>query len=699
MKKLYFLLLLLTGIVNAQIVNIPDANFKTALVSTICVDTNGDGSSDTNADINNDGEIELSEALAVIHLKVSTQNISSLAGIENFTNLQSLDCSSNQLITLDISTLTQLKTLICPQNNLTALDVTNQPLLIWLWCQNNQLTSIDLSNNPHLLIHNLSYNLFTTLDFSANVADPANGDGATFVLSGNPNLTYVNFKNGITQNYAISLDNCPNLAFVCAEGSHIAYIQSSAFIENPAAIVFNSYCSFTPGGEFNSVTGKLSFDADNNGCDGNDPGMSQVRVKIDDGVNTGINFSNPAGNYTFYTGVGNYTIEPQLEIPNYFNVSPASAAVNFPIVDESVQTQNFCISANGNHPDLEIILTPSGPARPGFDANYLLVYKNKGNQAISGSVSLNFDDALTDFVSSAPNADSQSVNNLSWNFSNLLPFQTQSIHFTLNVNSTVENPPVNIGDILNSTASINYATGDETPDDNVFELHQHVVNALDPNDKTCLEGENITFENVGKYLHYNINFENTGTSDAVNVVVKDIIDTTKFEINSLQLLYSSYPAYTRINGNVVEFIFENINLPPSSVNPIGGHGNVLFKIKTLPGLAVGTEVSNTAGIYFDYNAPIATNTARTTFAALSKTDFTKDNSIVIYPNPVKNSVHIMAKSIITNVQLFDIEGRILQTIFENKNDTALDISKQLNGIYFLKIITADGSTTEKIIKE
>ena len=181
--------------------------------------------------------------------------------------------------------------------------------------------------------------------------------------------------------------------------------------------------------------------------------------------------------------------------------------------------------------------------------------------------------------------------------------------------------------------------------------------------------------------------------------MKDIIDTTKFDINSLQLLYSSYPAYTRINGNVVEFIFENINLPPSSMNPIGGHGNVLFKIKTLPGLAVGTEVSNTAGIYFDYNAPIATNTARTTFAALIKTDFKKDDSIRIYPNPVKNSVHVTAKNTITNVALFDIEGRILETTIENKNAITLDISKQQNGIYFLKVITANGSTTEKIIKE
>ena len=711
-------MLLLASIGNAQIVNIPDANFKTALLTTLCAST--DESTYHIADLNGDGEIQVSEALAVLWLDVHGQNIANLAGIEAFENLLSISCysnqltslsltnpqlnrlrcSNNQLTSLNISSLTQLQTLDCGGNNLTSLDITNFPILVMLWCNNNQLTEIDMSQNPLLVHHVMGSNLFTSLDFSAT-APITDGEYAVYELEDNPNLTNVNFKSGITQSSygIISIYNCPNLAFVCTGDVQLAYIQSQVIIGNPQPIVYNSYCSFTPGGQYNTISGRLAFDSDNNGCDASDTGMPNVSVHITDGSNAGANFSHQSGNYKFYTGAGTFTVEPQLELPSYFNVSPASATVNFPEANASLQTQNFCFTANGSHPDLEIILSPIGTARPGFDANYLLVYKNKGNQSVSGSANLSFDDAHADFVSAVPNVNAQAINNLSWIFTNLQPFETRTIIVKLNINSTVENPPVQAGDFLDFTATITPPSGDETPEDNVFSLHQHVVNALDPNDKTCLEGENVTVDNVGKYLHYNINFENTGTSDAVNVVVKDIIDTTKFDINSLQLLYASHPVETKITGNVVEFIFENINLPPSAINPIGGHGNVLFKIKTLPGLAIGTEVSNTAGIYFDYNAPIATNTARTTFAALGKTDFKKDDSITIYPNPVKNSVHITAKNNITNIQLFDIEGRILQTTIENKNTATLDISKQQSGIYFLKVETVDGSTIEKIIKE
>ena len=172
-----------------------------------------------------------------------------------------------------------------------------------------------------------------------------------------------------------------------------------------------------------------------------------------------------------------------------------------------------------------------------------------------------------------------------------------------------------------------------------------------------------------------------------------------FDMNSLQLLYASHPVETKITGNKVEFIFKNINLPPSIVDPIGGHGNVLFKIKTLPTLVVGDQIANIANIYFDYNAPIETNEARSTFAALSNSNFMKDESINVAPNPAKNIITISSKTNIKSVLLFDVQGRILQTVLENSKTTTLDISNKSNGIYFLKVTTEIGSSVEKIVKE
>jgi len=387
-----------------------------------------------------------------------------------------------------------------------------------------------------------------------------------------------------------------------------------------------------------------------------------------------------------------------LEQPAYFNVAPTAATVNFPLVNNSIETRDFCVTASGVHPDTEIILVPRGTARPGFDALYLLVFRNKGNFPISGTINLNFDDAHMDFLSAWGNP-TQSGDTVSWNYANLMPFEVREFQFVMHVNSTTDTPPVNYDDVLAFSVAINIPTGDDTPDDNVFGLFQVVINAYDPNDKTCLEGTNVLPENIGKYLHYNINFENIGTADAINIVVKDTIDTTRFDINSLQLLYASHPVYTKITGNIVEFIFENINLPPSIMNPIGGHGNVLFKIKTLPNLTVGDEVSNTANIYFDYNAPIDTNEARTAFNNLSKTDFVKDESVTVYPNPAKNKVTVKATGIVKSVQLYDVQGRILQSILDSKSQVILDISNQQRGVYFLTITTDKGSVVEKIIKD
>ena len=124
MKKLYTLLVIaLIGFVGkAQIVNIPDANFKAKLLqaspsnqiaSTQTPDINGYVTTYAKIDTNNDGEVQVSEALAIKWLSVRISSISDLTGIESFTNLINLNCSNNQLTSLIVSGLTNLKYLYC----------------------------------------------------------------------------------------------------------------------------------------------------------------------------------------------------------------------------------------------------------------------------------------------------------------------------------------------------------------------------------------------------------------------------------------------------------------------------------------------------------------------------------------------------------------------------------------------------------
>jgi uncharacterized repeat protein (TIGR01451 family) len=300
-----------------------------------------------------------------------------------------------------------------------------------------------------------------------------------------------------------------------------------------------------------------------------------------------------------------------------------------------------------------------------------------------------------DYVSAIQAPNSQSAGSLSWNYTNLMPFELRTFSITLNVNSPQETPAVNIGDILNFTTIVNAVTGDELPLDNTFNFSQTVIGSFDPNNKICLEGNVVSTSKIGDYLHYTINFENTGTAPATFVVVKDIIDTTKFDLSSLQIMNSSHAMETRITGNKVEFIFNNINLGPNE------HGNVTFKVKTKSTLVSGNTVSNNANIYFDYNFPIQTNTASTTFQTLSNGQFEIDNSVEIAPNPTKNNINVNsnANSNIKTIELFDIQGRVLMTQLVNDSRSTVDLSNYNSGVYFIKVTTEIGTKVEKIIKE
>ena len=139
MKKSYIVFALLLGItVYSQTINIPNANFKNTLVNTICVDNNGDIYPDTDADTNNNGEIEVSEALAVIVMNVNARSLTDVTGLEEFTNLQVLFCEQNSITQLPLSTLQDLELLYCRDNSLNSLDLSNPVNLMDFGCDQNQ---------------------------------------------------------------------------------------------------------------------------------------------------------------------------------------------------------------------------------------------------------------------------------------------------------------------------------------------------------------------------------------------------------------------------------------------------------------------------------------------------------------------------------------------------------------------------------
>lgn len=135
-----FVLMSIVNAVNAQNVNIPDANFKAYLVSNLQINTNADG------------EIQVSEANAYTgEISVGSMGIADLTGIEYFTSIYRLDCRNNQLTQIDVSANVAITDFSCQNNQLTTLDVSSNTALEYLYCPDNLLTVIDVSANTALI--------------------------------------------------------------------------------------------------------------------------------------------------------------------------------------------------------------------------------------------------------------------------------------------------------------------------------------------------------------------------------------------------------------------------------------------------------------------------------------------------------------------------------------------------------------------
>lgn len=690
MKKLLLLLLItFTASAVAQTVNIPDADFKNKLLEA-GISNNYATDADGNIiviDINGDDEIQVTEALLVYGLDLtSTGAMLSLEGIQQFVNLESLLVTDCNVVDLPVAGMSNLHTLFCSNNQISVLDLSGLINLENLRCGNNDIAILNFDDTPNLQSLVCFENPLINLDCS-NMPLLTNLEADQC-----PDLTMVNLKNGsdLPLN-TLFLDNCPALSYVCADEDEVDYLMD--YFESVSQTVsVSSYCSFTPGGDYNTINGTLTFDAGNDGCDDTDAVNSLVKVTITDGTEAGAVFTDLSGGYAFYTQDGAFTVTPEFENENYFTASPASAIINFPVVDNTVAVQDFCVTANGVNNDIEVVMVPVVPASPGFDAVYKIVYKNKGNQTLSGSITCGWDYSLLEFVSMAPLADVTGLGVYTWNFDNLQPFENRSIIMQLNVNSPTDVPAVNIDDVLPFTAVATIGETDIMPEDNTFLLNQVVVGSYDPNNIICIQGETAPPDTIGDYLHYVVNFENTATAPASFIVVEHEIDESQYDISTLQVLNTSHGMTARVNGNTIKFLFQDINLAAAD------HGNILFKLKTKNSLTAGEAVMQKANIFFDYNFPIETNEANTVFEILSRGNYEKDNSVKVYPNPSGGIVSITAASMIKSIQLYDIQGRLLQVKTGDSVSSAIDISSRQNGIYILKITTESGVKVEKLIK-
>ena len=197
--------------------------------------------------------------------------------------------------------------------------------------------------------------------------------------------------------------------------------------------------------------------------------------------------------------------------------------------------------------------------------------------------------------------------------------------------------------------------------------------SFDPNQKSAYpRGTNDNFHYItdNDQIEYHLDFQNTGTDTAFLVVLRDTLDAALNPV-SVRPGAASHPyTFSILNGGVLEFRFAQIYLPDSAHNEPESHGFVEFNVNQNPGNPNGTRIENFAGIYFDINSPVYTNTVFHTIgeAVITKTSnpiFQNGIQATLFPNPTTGLVNLKLEGLESGAEMeiewMDAMGRTVSS--------------------------------------
>ena len=192
----------------------------------------------------------------------------------------------------------------------------------------------------------------------------------------------------------------------------------------------------------------------------------------------------------------------------------------------------------------------------------------------------------------------------------------------------------------------------------------------------------VQMDSVYFVYHYPLSQINSTTllSDSVENACGCIAPTTNFSITSFGYIQDYSKWGEKWYWDFSDGIQDSIHIEPVRNYSDGTTYTVCLTVKNSCG---NSTTCNT----FIYN-----------YVPLTLQDLSKESVFIITPNPVKNILTIKSTKdyIINEVNIFDVTGKTLSFLYENKS---IDISNLNSGIYFIKIKTDQGEFSQKFIKE
>ena len=232
-----------------------------------------------------------------------------------------------------------------------------------------------------------------------------------------------------------------------------------------------------------------------------------------------------------------------------------------------------------------------------------------------------------------------------------------------------------------------------------------VRGSFDPNDKQATPSgigeENFISPNTD--IQYRIRFQNTGTDTAFRVVLRDTLSQFLDPATIVPGASSHDYEWSLNDRGHLTFNFYNIILPDSLTNPEASQGFVNFKISQRENLEDYTVIENSAGIYFDFNEPIITNTAMHTVLKLVNINIVNSTispalpeiRVSISPNPMQDGAWLRLEDFEASNQalqatLFDMTGKAVYKTEGSAEKVWLPRENLLPGVYFFSLKNADG---------
>lgn len=423
-----------------------------------------------------------------------------------------------------------------------------------------------------------------------------------------------------------------------------------------------------------------------------------------------------SGKYSLNLIPGSYTI-----IPNYYYNSPGLAIVNPYAIPSCPATGTYALTVTAGTPYTKDFAYTCGTPTS-YDASVMVsggcfvpgdttsVYFWGGSWAwyyyfscisagISTTVTVNLDPSLIYIRSYYGPTPSISGSTLTYTLS--APDDINRFHSGIMVLTPTT---ATIGDTIKISAYIAPLSSIPDPNltNNTYNYQKAVASSYDPNIKEVspLGRGKQGFIAKNTEMTYTIHFQNTGTARAKNITIADEIDAN-LDINSIHILGATHKTNLYKDNKTIKFRFENINLPDSGADYAGSMGSVTYAIRQQKDLADGLEMKNTAAIYFDYNAPIITNTTLNTINIPTSIAHVAIGSDVatVYPNPANSTLNVkMANTKTFSVRMMDMLGRIVMTQSTANGELSINTLSIPSGSYIVHINDNNGNETSNKVQ-